>query len=135
MTASDGASALVQRTDAVELALVDPRLRRALWLISPHFFDEPLRILAADEDVEGVTEREVVRESDIDDCVDDHPTEPKCLAGAVHGGGAASDGSDSLAWLGFWLGFSVGSCQLLSLPPSRTGLVERIVGSCRLQSP
>jgi len=54
------------------LPLLDPQSRRELGLVVPHLVEEPLGVLAADESLDGVTEREVGREGVVDDGVDDH---------------------------------------------------------------
>ena len=41
-------------------------------LVGTNLLDEPLRVLAPDEHVERVAEREVWREGVVDDGVDDH---------------------------------------------------------------
>jgi len=46
--------------------------RRAHRLVAAHLFDEPLGVLAADEDLERVAEQKVARENVVDDGVDDH---------------------------------------------------------------
>jgi hypothetical protein len=51
--------------------LLDPKLRRHLGIVAAHF-GEPLGVLAADEDLERVNEREVGRERVVDNGVDDH---------------------------------------------------------------
>ena len=57
------------RSEAIPL---DPELRRRLGIITAHLLDEPLGVLAADENLQRVTEREVGREGVVDDGVDDH---------------------------------------------------------------
>jgi hypothetical protein len=44
-------SELVQRA-GLELPLLDPELRRELGLVTAHLLDEPLGVLAPDEDLE-----------------------------------------------------------------------------------
>ena len=56
----------------LELALLDPQLRRDLGIVAAHLLDEPLSVLAADEHLELDAEREVGREGVVDDGVDDH---------------------------------------------------------------
>src|SRR5262249_24508000 len=47
----------------LKLPLLDPELRRRLRIVAAHPGDEPLRVLAADEHLERVAEREVRWES------------------------------------------------------------------------
>jgi hypothetical protein len=51
----------------LEFSLLDPQLRRDLGIVATHFLDEPLRVLEPDEHLEPDTEREVGRESVVDD--------------------------------------------------------------------
>ena len=51
----------------LELPLLDPQLLRNLGIVTAHLLDEPLGVLAPDEDLERVPEWEVVREGVIDD--------------------------------------------------------------------
>ena len=44
----------------------------AAAIVTTHFLDEPLRVLATDEHLERAAEREVGREGVVDDRVDDH---------------------------------------------------------------
>ena len=66
-----GSSYLVQPA-RLELALLDPELRRDLRIVAAHLLDEALGVLAPDEHLELDAEREVGREGVIDDGVDDH---------------------------------------------------------------
>jgi hypothetical protein len=43
----------------LELALVDPQVRRELGIVATHLIDETLGVLAAAERLDGVTERVV----------------------------------------------------------------------------
>jgi hypothetical protein len=60
------------RSTPRELALLNPQLRGHLGVVSPHLLDEPLGVLAPDEDLERVTQREVGREGVAHDGLADH---------------------------------------------------------------
>ena len=47
----------------VKLPLFDPELRRDLGIVAAHLFDEPLGVLASDEHLERIAEREDRREA------------------------------------------------------------------------
>ncbi len=60
------------RAACLELALLDPELRRDFGLVAANLLDESLGILAPDEQLERIPKREVGREGVVDDGVDDH---------------------------------------------------------------
>ena len=43
----------------LELALLDPQVPRQLWVVSAHFCDKTLGVLATNERLDGVAERMV----------------------------------------------------------------------------
>jgi hypothetical protein len=51
------ARAAISSPASLELALFDPQILRELRIVSTNILDEPLSILAADEDLEGITWR------------------------------------------------------------------------------
>jgi hypothetical protein len=59
---------LVQPT-GLELPLLNPQLRRDLGIVATHVRDEPLRVLARDEHLDRIAEREVGLESVVDDAL------------------------------------------------------------------
>ena len=61
METSRGHVRLVQPA-RLELALLDPQLRRHLVIVAAHLLDEPLGVLEADERLDRVAEREVAPE-------------------------------------------------------------------------
>ena len=56
---------------SVLLRSSNPQLRRGLRLVASHTLDEPLRVLATYERLDGVAERMVRRGAQVDDGVDD----------------------------------------------------------------
>ena len=56
----------------VEFTLLDPKLCCERGIVAAHLLDEPLGVLAADEGLDRVTEREVRREGVVNDGVNDH---------------------------------------------------------------
>lgn len=56
----------------LELPLLDPQVRRELRIVAAHLLDESLGVLATDERLERVPERELGREGVVDDGVDEH---------------------------------------------------------------
>ena len=70
-SSASGPGALVPPA-RLELALLDPQLRRELRLVASHLLDEALGVLAPDEPFQLDTEWEVGRESIVHNCVGDH---------------------------------------------------------------
>jgi hypothetical protein len=55
----------------LQLALLDPQVARDRRIVAAHLLDAALGVLAADERLDGITEREVERECVVDDGLDD----------------------------------------------------------------
>ena len=90
----------------LELALFDPKVGGDVRIVSLHFPDEPLGVLAADESSSASPRGELRRESVVDYRIDEHVREsvarvaraPKACAGAILDG-ASSTPTASPQWL------------------------------------
>jgi hypothetical protein len=51
--------AVESKSARLQLPLLDPQVARKVGIVAPHLLDESLGILAADERLDGVTERVV----------------------------------------------------------------------------
>src|SRR5438067_651687 len=71
------------RSARLQIALLDPQMRREFRLVPPHVLDETLRVVASDEDVDGIAEREGRRERVIDYRIDEHAVRMTAEACAV----------------------------------------------------
>jgi hypothetical protein len=60
------------RVACLKLTLLDPQRLRKFGIVSSDLLDEALRVLAADEDLERVTERARGREPVVNDGVHEH---------------------------------------------------------------
>jgi hypothetical protein len=113
MQAAERARITSVRVTRLELPLLDPQLRRHLGIVMEDLLDEALGVLAPDEHLERVSEREVGRESVVDHGIDDHePTMTRSRAArkmAVRDVSVATAAAGCRAGLALQLNHTVGS--------------------------